>query len=113
MIRSGAETIYPEEIETVLLQHEAVADVCVVGLPDEYWGERVVACIVRRDAGLTSAAIDAWLRQLDDLADYKRPKGICFLDKVPRNAMNKIDRRMTRTLAAARDDAADTISEVA
>jgi acyl-CoA synthetase (AMP-forming)/AMP-acid ligase II len=113
MIRSGSETIYPEEIETALLQHEAVADVCVVGLPDEYWGERVVACIVRRDAGLTSAAIDSWLRQLGDLADYKRPKGICFLDKVPRNAMNKIDRRMTRTLAAARDDSADSISEVA
>jgi 2-furoate---CoA ligase len=110
MIRSGAETIYPEEIETVLLQHEAIADVCVVGLPDEYWGERVVACVARKDASLTPAAINAWIRQFGELADYKRPKDICFLDKVPRNTMNKIDRRMARTLAAALEASAASIA---
>jgi fatty-acyl-CoA synthase len=95
MIRSGGENVYPQEVERVLLQHANVADCAVIGVPDEEWGERVKAFIVRRSRDLTADALDAFC--LDGrLARYKRPKIIEFVDEIPRNPSGKILRKLLR-----------------
>lgn len=96
MVVSGGENIHPEEIETVLMQHEAVRDVAIIGMPDEQWTERVVACVVAD--GADAAALDDWC-QASSLANYKRPRDYVFLDTLPRNAANKVLRRELKTLA--------------
>ena len=90
MIVSGGENIHPEEVETVLLQHDAVKEVAVIGMPDDQWSERVVACVVAD--GVDGDALDAWCRD-STLANYKRPREYAFLDALPRNAANKVLRR--------------------
>jgi acyl-CoA synthetase (AMP-forming)/AMP-acid ligase II len=97
MIISGGENIYPTEVEAVLAQHPAVKDVAVVGRPDDVWGERVVAAVVRReDSQLSEADLIAWSR--DKLAGYKRPREILFItaDEMPRNTSGKILHRVLR-----------------
>lgn len=90
MIVSGGENIHPEEVETVLMQHEAVREVAVIGMPDDQWSERVVACVVAD--GIDHDALDTWCRD-STLANYKRPREYAFLDALPRNAANKVLRR--------------------
>ena len=97
MVVSGGENIYPEEIETVLMQHEAVREAAIIGMPDDQWTERVVACVVA--AGIDAAALDAWC-QNSALANYKRPRDYVFLDALPRNAANKVLRRELKDIAA-------------
>jgi acyl-CoA synthetase (AMP-forming)/AMP-acid ligase II len=101
MIISGGENIYPEEVEAALLSHAAVRECSVVGAADEKWGEIVVACVV---ADLTEAALDAHVRGTR-LADYKRPRVYLFMDELPKNAANKVLRRILRERAAARPSA--------
>lgn len=106
IIISGGENIYPAEIETVLAAHAAVADVVVVGESDERWGEVPVAHVVVRaesaDAvvgGATEAgALAAELAEhcAGQLARYKLPKRIEFIDIVPRNTLGKVLRRELR-----------------
>jgi len=91
MIISGGENIHPTEVEDVLLTHPAVADVGVVGQPDDEWGERVVA-FVETDGDATAEELDEWCRDSDDLADYKRPAEYRFIDALPRNPSGKIER---------------------
>ena len=98
MVVSGGENIHPEEVETVLLQHEAVRDAAVIGMPDDRWSERVVACIVAD--GVDAETLDVWCRE-SVLANYKRPRAYVFLDALPRNAANKLLRRELKRLAAA------------
>ena len=98
MVVSGGENIHPEEVETVLLQHEAVRDAAVIGMPDDRWSERVVACIVAD--GVDAETLDVWCRE-SVLANYKRPRSYVFLDALPRNAANKLLRRELKRLAAA------------
>lgn len=94
-IRSGGECVYPTEIEDVIGAHPEVREVCVLGVPDNYWGERVVACIVRRDTGLTAQQIDEHCRSAV-LASFKRPRQFVFVETLPRNASNKVLRRELR-----------------
>ena len=102
MIRSGGENIHPEEVETVVAAHPAVREVSVIGVPDDRWGQIVTACVVAAD-GADAAEIDAHCRA-SPLAGFKRPKGYVFVDTLPRNAANKVLRRLLReTAAAARD----------
>ena len=93
MIVSGGENIHPEEVETILMQHQAVREVAVIGIPDDQWSERVVACVVAD--GIDGDTLDVWCRE-SSLADYKRPRGYAFLDVLPRNAANKVLRRELR-----------------
>jgi acyl-CoA synthetase (AMP-forming)/AMP-acid ligase II len=91
MFISGGENVYPAEIDKVLYQHPAVHMCAVIGLPDEAWGDRVVACVVRRDE--TEGACDeASLRSFvrERLAPYKVPKDILFLAELPKNALGKV-----------------------
>jgi fatty-acyl-CoA synthase len=92
MIKSGGESIYPAEIERVILQDERVADVAVVRRPDVRWSEVPVAFVARRDATLTEAILQQLCRT--QLAGYKQPKAIYFiaLDEFPRSASGKIQR---------------------
>ena len=96
IIRSGGENIHPDEVEAVLSRSSDVVDVGVVGFPDNYWGEMVVACVVADD-GLSIADLDAWCQQ-SSLANYKRPRGYMFVDSLPRSAANKLLRTKLREL---------------
>lgn len=96
MIISGGENIHPVEVEEVLARHPGVRDVAVVGEPDERWGERVVAFVVAGDGGLTAQALDAWCRAGGDLAPFKRPRRVVFVESIPKTASGKILRRLLR-----------------
>jgi acyl-CoA synthetase (AMP-forming)/AMP-acid ligase II len=95
MIVSGAENVYPREVEEVLFRHPAVAEAAVFGLPDEHWGERVAAAIVLRPGGRAEAAeLDAFCR--GELAGYKRPRHWFFVDEIPKNVSGKVLKRELR-----------------
>jgi acyl-CoA synthetase (AMP-forming)/AMP-acid ligase II len=97
VIITGGENVYPSEVEAVIGAHPGVRDVAVVGLPDEKWGERVTAAVVRREgAEVDEAALAGWCR--DKLAGYKRPRSVIFItpDQMPRNATGKILHRLLR-----------------
>lgn len=89
MIISGGENIYPAEIEGLLYEHPAVADVAVIGAPDEKWGEQVVVvAALKPGASLTLADIVHFLAP--KLARYKLPKVLRLVDALPRNANGKV-----------------------
>jgi acyl-CoA synthetase (AMP-forming)/AMP-acid ligase II len=95
MIVSGGENIYPAELESVLADHPAVADVAVIGVPDDRWGETVKAIVIRRPgAGLTEQELIEWSRDL--LAGFKLPRSVDFVDAIPRNPSGKILKRQLR-----------------
>ena len=98
-INTGGEKVYPEEVELALRAHDDVFDCVVVGVPDERWGEMVVA-LVEPAAGREpdGARLDAHCR--DRLAGYKRPKRFLFVDSLSRSPAGKADYRMLRDLAA-------------
>ncbi|MXY94155.1 MAG: o-succinylbenzoate--CoA ligase [Caldilineaceae bacterium SB0670_bin_27] len=99
LIVSGGENIYPVEVETVLREHPAVADVCVVGLPDAEWGQRCAAA-VQLHAGKTVTRDELLAFSRGRLAGYKQPsaKHIRFVDALPETASGKIARRAVRTM---------------
>ncbi|PYN15346.1 MAG: 4-chlorobenzoate--CoA ligase, partial [Candidatus Rokuibacteriota bacterium] len=96
MIISGGENIYPIEVEEVLARHAAVADVAVIGEPDERWGERVLAFVVPASPGLTAEALDRYCRESAALASFKRPRRIVFVREIPKTPSGKILRRLLR-----------------
>ena len=96
MIISGGENVSPADIESVLSLHPAVAEVAVVGMPDERWGQRVTAFVKRApnaDVAVEPAALDAWCRA-SSLADYKRPRDYVFVAEIPKSPVGKILRRL-------------------
>ena len=95
MIISGGENIYPEEVEAILVQHAGISECSVIGAPDEKWGEIVVACIVAKGDAPAAEALDKHVRA-SRLADYKRPRVYRFMDELPKNAANKVLRRLLR-----------------
>jgi acyl-CoA synthetase (AMP-forming)/AMP-acid ligase II len=97
LIISGGENIYPSEVENVIGAHPKVRDVCVVGLTDAKWGERVHAVVVKHEGvELTEAELLDWSRE--KLAGYKRPRAISFLSdaEMPRTATGKNQHRELR-----------------
>jgi malonyl-CoA/methylmalonyl-CoA synthetase len=114
LIISGGYNVYPREVEEVLLQHPDIDEVAIVGLPDPDLGEQVVAVVVSRQQravgsapgpveGLSAA--DAQVRALaealvalcrDNLAAYKKPRRVFFVDELPRNALGKIQKHILR-----------------
>ena len=80
--------MYPREVEDVLLAHPAVAEVAVVGEPSDEWGEVVVAVVVA--TGDPPSEADAARARGADLAPYKRPRRVRFVDALPRNALGKV-----------------------
>lgn len=102
MIISGGENVYPTEVEEVLLQHEAVAEVAVVGLPDERWGERVHAVVVP-PLGVEPDRDELLAVARAQLASYKLPRSIDVVPELPRTPTGKIQRRRVRDLVLTRD----------
>ena len=95
MIISGGENVYPAEVENAIYGHPAVADVAVVGVPDDKWCEAVKACVVLREGASADAAdIIGWARER--IAGYKCPKSVDFIPGLPRNPSGKILRRELR-----------------
>lgn len=89
MIISGGENVHPVQVEEILGEHPSVADAIVVGLPDERWGEVVVAYVVPAVPGLTAAECDKHCLAHPMLADFKRPRRYRFVDELPRTATGK------------------------
>jgi acyl-CoA synthetase (AMP-forming)/AMP-acid ligase II len=95
MVLSGGENIYPTEIENVLHMHEDVEDVAVVGIPDERWGESLLAFIVVKEGRqIDGGQLEDYLR--DKLAGFKIPRRYEFVDEFPRNATGKVLKRELR-----------------
>ena len=96
MIISGGENIYPEEVEDVLDKSELVRRAAVIGLPDERWGQKVVAFIEPASAEAGPGTLDAVC--LDSgLARFKRPRAYVFVEAIPQSASGKLLRRHLRT----------------
>jgi acyl-CoA synthetase (AMP-forming)/AMP-acid ligase II len=95
MIISGGENIYPAEIERVLAEYPDVADVAVVGVPDDTWGEVGKAIVVPKpDVEFDGDALLAYCRQ--HLAAFKVPKSVTVVADLPRNATGKVLKRQLR-----------------
>jgi len=95
MIISGGENIYPAEIEGVLYEHPDIAEVAVIGAPDERWGERVVAVVVLK------AGKSMTLDQLQEFAEtqlgrYKLPRELRLMSELPRNSTGKVQKAVLR-----------------
>jgi long-chain acyl-CoA synthetase len=89
MIVTGGENVYPVEVEEALSQHPAVAEVAVIGVPDERWGEAVKALVVTHPGAVASAdALVAFTRER--LAGYKLPRSIDFVEELPRTPSGKV-----------------------
>jgi acyl-CoA synthetase (AMP-forming)/AMP-acid ligase II len=100
-INSGGEKIHPEEVEAVLVGHEAVIDAAVVGTPSERWGEQVTA-LVRLRPGRDVSADDLRAHCRTSMADFKVPRQVVFVDEVPRTPVGKLDYTKVRDEALAR-----------
>ncbi len=95
MIISGGENIYPREIEEVLIRHEAVREVAVIGIPDVKWGEAIKAVVATHPgASVTEKELITFCRH--HIASYKKPKSVDFVDALPKNNYGKILKRDLR-----------------
>ncbi|MDO6655061.1 AMP-binding protein [Anaerobacillus sp. 1_MG-2023] len=98
MIIRGGENVYPREIEEFLYTHSSVQDVQVIGVPDEKYGEKVVACIQLKEKGAVNAA-DILLYCKGKIARYKVPAHVFFVDEYPMTASGKIQKYKLRESA--------------
>jgi len=103
LVITGGENVYPAEVEAVLARHPAVADVAVIGIPDERWGETVHAIVVLAPAStalgdaandIDAAGLVSWARER--LAGFKCPTGVTVVSELPRNATGKVLRAALR-----------------
>jgi len=96
IIKSRGYKLSALEIEAVLLQHPAICECAVVGVPDDTWGEAVAAAIVLDDEALSPESLRAWCR--GQLSHYKVPKRFLAVDRLPRNSMDKVTKPAVREL---------------
>jgi malonyl-CoA/methylmalonyl-CoA synthetase len=94
LIISGGYNVYPREVEELLQECAGVAEVAIFGLPDADLGEQVVAAVVRSDPTLTADELVAYCR--NNLAAYKKPRQVFFVESLPRNALGKIQKHLLR-----------------
>jgi malonyl-CoA/methylmalonyl-CoA synthetase len=94
LIISGGYNVYPREVEEVIEVCPGVSEVAVVGLPDPEFGERVVAVVVREDPKLTAEKVTSFCRE--DLAGFKKPREVVFVDDLPRNTLGKVLKHKVR-----------------
>ncbi|TWS24922.1 long-chain fatty acid--CoA ligase [Tsukamurella sputi] len=101
IIKSGGENVSSVEVERVLLGHDTVAEVAVVGVPHERWGEAVTAFVVSAPSGRADGdALLAYAKE--NLAGFKAPKEIVFVDALPKTATGKIQKNLVRALRETR-----------
>lgn len=94
MILSGGQNIYPQDIEAIMLTHDDVADVAVIGVKSERWGETPVAIIAAKNGHADPEALMAWTNT--KVGKQQRISGIKFIDEIPRNPNGKILKRKLR-----------------
>jgi malonyl-CoA/methylmalonyl-CoA synthetase len=103
ILKSGGYKISALEIEDVLREHDAVADVAIIGIPDETWGDLIVAVVVPRPGraeDVREEALRAWAKER--VAPYKVPKRVVLADDLPRNALGKVTKsELVRRMAAS------------
>jgi fatty-acyl-CoA synthase len=101
MYISGGSNVYPREIEEKMLQHPAVAEVAIVGVPDRTWGEVGVAAVaLQPGAALGEPELLAWME--DKVARYKLPKRVFFWDELPKSGYGKVTKKIVREELEAR-----------
>jgi acyl-CoA synthetase (AMP-forming)/AMP-acid ligase II len=101
MVVTGGVNVYTKEVEAVLYEHPAVREAAVFGVPDDNWGERVTAAIaLKPDATATAEELIAHCRA--QLASFKLPKRVVFLDELPKNPSGKILKRELRQVDGVR-----------
>ncbi len=88
IIKSGGYKISALEIEEVLRNNDAIIDCAVIGIPDEEWGELIVAAVVSKEPEIDTQLLNSWLRS--QIASYKTPRKYIQLNELPRNAMGKV-----------------------
>lgn len=93
VIISGGSNIYPREVEEALMQHPAVTDACVFGVPDDKWGESVVAAVVVDQPTTVDSLLDTCR---EHIASFKKPSAVVFVDALPVSAYGKVLRREVR-----------------
>jgi fatty-acyl-CoA synthase len=108
LIISGGENIYPAEVERVLLEHPDVRECAVIGRPDPRWDEVPVAYVIRR-TGCSVEADDLRAHVLTQLARFKVPRDIVFVDDLPRTALGKVQHFMLRRLDAPESSQGEAI----
>jgi len=91
MIVSGGENVFPQEVEDLLARHSGVGDVAVVGVDDERFGQALKAFVVARGNGLSERAVQDYVKE--NLARFKVPREVEFIDELPRNATGKVLKR--------------------
>lgn len=101
MIISGGSNIYPREVEEVLLRHPAISEACVIGIPDELWGEAVKAVVVLKPRAEVSAE-EVIAFAGEHMAGYKKPKSVDFVTDLPKNSYSKVLKRELRDRYVAR-----------
>ncbi|HAM47121.1 MAG TPA: acid--CoA ligase, partial [Alphaproteobacteria bacterium] len=105
MYISGGENVYPAEIENIIFQLDGVADVAVIGVPHERWGETGQAIVVRAE-GASLSEEDVLRHCRPKLAKFKQPGTVRFVDELPRNATGKVLKRELRLQTETSTDAA-------
>jgi acyl-coenzyme A synthetase/AMP-(fatty) acid ligase len=92
MIVSGGENVFPREVEDLLAEHPGIEEASVVGVPDEQFGQRLKAFVVPRAGGeLSEETVKSYVKE--NLARYKVPREVVFLEELPRNATGKVLKR--------------------
>ena len=91
MIVSGGENVFPHEVEELLIGHEAIDDAAVIGVPDEKFGQRLAAFVVPAGRELDADAVKEYVKS--NLARYKVPRDVSFVDELPRNPSGKVLKR--------------------
>jgi long-chain acyl-CoA synthetase len=108
MVLSGGFNIYTKEVEQTLLEHPAIADVAVVGVPDPIYGEAIVA-FIETHAGQTLSEASVIEHSKSRIASYKKPKYIYFVDALPRNTLGKVLKNELRVLAARKVESKEEV----
>jgi long-chain acyl-CoA synthetase len=91
LIKTGGENVYPAEVEKAILDHEAIAEVSVIGVPDPQWGEAIKAiCVLKQGMSLDSQDLINFVAL--NIARYKKPKFVVFVDALPKTQEGDIDR---------------------
>ena len=98
MVVTGGVNVYTKEVEAILYQHGSVREAAVFGIPDDHWGEMLVAAVAVREGSVSETALIDFCR--DKLAGFKRPKQVILLPELPKNASGKILKRELKHLAS-------------
>ena len=95
LIKPGGENVFPVEVEAVINQHPLIAETCVIGVPDQEWGEAIKAvCVLHDDAELDGQDLIKFVSER--IASYKKPKLVVFVDQLPKRPSGEVDREQVK-----------------